>query len=266
MRRRAALASAALFLLALGGCGGGGSSRKSDPFSVVPQRPVTRVVKAAPRWDPLTRRSGAGNATERFSVARGAIQWRARFSCRGGRLRLLMVSAGNDRKRLGERRCPGRGKGVSISTGPQRLQVLASGPWRLTVEQQVDTPLHEPPLRAMRSPRSSLVSRGGFYPIEGRGKGTALLYRLPNGRLALRLVHFETTANSDLFVWLSTARRPKTSKQAVAAPHVEIAPLRSTLGDQNYLLPRSTNPREVKSIVIWCRPVSIAYTAAEFRG
>jgi hypothetical protein len=224
------------------------------------------VIKAAPRWDPLTRRGGAGNATERFAVARGAIQWRARFSCRRGRLRLFSVSARGQRKRLGERRCPGRGEGVSISTGPQRLEVQASGPWRLTVEQQVDTPLHEPPLRAMRSRGSTLVSRGGFYPIEGRGKGTALLYRLRNGRLALRLAHFETTANSDLFVWLSTAGRPKTSKQAVAARHVEAAPLRSTLGDQNYLLPRSTNPQEVKSIVIWCRPVSIAYAAAPLRG
>ncbi len=49
------------------------------------------------------------------------------------------------------------------------------------------------------------------------------------------------------------------------APHREFALLKSTLGDQNYLLPRNVDIENVRSIVIWCEPVSIVYTAASLR-
>ncbi len=38
--------------------------------------------------------------------------------------------------------------------------------------------------------------------------------------------------------------------------------LEATLGDQNYLLPRDVDASKLRSIVIWCEPVQIAYTAA----
>jgi len=128
------------------------------------------------------------------------------------------------------------------------------------------TPLNEPPLRAMRSKRAVVLKRGTFYPVERRGKGRVALYRLPGNRLALRLRDFSTSSNTDLFIWLSGARRPKTTKQAVSAPHRQFARLKSTLGSQNYLLPRSVKAGDVRSIVIWCEPVRIAYTAARLGG
>ncbi len=114
----------------------------------------------------------------------------------------------------------------------------------------------------MEASGAKVLARGDFYKIERKGLGSATLYRLANGRLALRMEGFRTDANTDLFVWLSEARRPRTTRAAFAARHVEFAGLKSTLGDQNYLLPRSADAAKIRSIVIWCEPVQIAYTAA----
>lgn len=126
----------------------------------------------------------------------------------------------------------------------------------------MDTPLRQPPLAAMRSSGARTVGRGRFYPVESPGDGTASLYRLPNDRLALRFKDLRTSAYPDLFVWVSEARDPKTTAQAAAAPHVDLGRLKSTRGDQNYLLPKGLDPDTVDSVVIWRRPVRTAYTAA----
>ncbi|MDQ3587077.1 MAG: DM13 domain-containing protein [Actinomycetota bacterium] len=126
----------------------------------------------------------------------------------------------------------------------------------------MDTPLREPPLAAMHSSRARTVGRGRFYPVESPGDGTASLYRLPSDRLALRLEDLRTSAYPDLFVWVSAARDPATSAQAAAAPHVELGRLKSTRGDQNYLLPKGLDRDAVASVVVWRAPIGMAYTAA----
>jgi hypothetical protein len=209
--------------------------------------------------------AGRGPTSERVSIAGGAIQWRARWRCRSGSFRIFAAPGPAGRRLLGQGRCPGRGEAQSIGTGRVRLSVEASGPWQVVVEQQVDTPIAERPLPAMRSPAARLLARGAFYGIERSAKGQAQLHRLGGGRLALRLDGFETSPNVGLFVWTSTAARPRTSKQAFRAPHSTLAELKSTSGSQNYLLPRGTSAKEIRSVVIWCEPVRIAYAAAALR-
>jgi glutathione S-transferase len=63
-------------------------------------------------------------------------------------------------------------------------------------------------------------------------------------------------------VWISSSPRPRTTRQALRSAHRQFASLKSTLGDQNYLLPANVTAADVRSIVIWCEPVQIAYTAA----
>jgi hypothetical protein len=114
----------------------------------------------------------------------------------------------------------------------------------------------------MEAEGAEVVASGDFYPIDERGEGRAVLHELPSGRLALRLEGFGTLNNTDLFVWLSEARRPRTSQQALRSDYTELAPLKSTIGDQNYLLPEDADADDIRSIVIWCQPVRNAYTAA----
>jgi hypothetical protein len=117
----------------------------------------------------------------------------------------------------------------------------------------------------MKAADAEVLSSGRFYPIERRGTGDVDLYRLASGRLAIRLEDFETSANTDLFVWLSEVERPRTTKQVVRSPHVELGLLKSTQGNQNYLLPEGLDSESVRSIVIWCEPIRIVYTAAALR-
>lgn len=263
-RAPACLAALAV-VIAIGGCGGGGGDSAGDAFEAVEQQEAERSQRrleiAAPRWEPLTTLEGSGDSTKTIEIDEDAIRWRASWSCERGEFELTA-----DGTEFGSEDCPGTGRWSSIDTGAVELRVNASGPWRLTVWQQVESPLSEPPPEEIASGAADLLGEGSFYRIENRGDGAASLYRLPNGRLALRMEGFSTAANSDLFVWISEEPRPRTTKQALNAPHEQIAPLKSTLGDQNYLLPQGFDPGAARSVVIWCEPVQIAYTAATLSG
>jgi hypothetical protein len=199
-------------------------------------------------------------------IAKRAIQWRVRWRCSEGRLALTVRPAPRTAAERSGGRCPGSGEATWVQTGDQRLRVTAARRWSVVVEQQIDTPLHQPALAAMRAPGARLLASGRFYPVERQGRGTAHLYRLADGRGALRLNAFRTSSNTDLYVWLSAAPRPRTTKQAVAARRLgRLMTLKSTIGEQNYVLPRSVDPRRVGSIVIWCVPIQIVYTAAALR-
>lgn len=250
--------AAAAAMLAIG-CGGGGDA--GDAFEAVERRESERDRQAhrvaAPRWEPLRAFEGAGDATESLDVDAEAIRWRASWSCESGEFELRA-----DGERLSSKPCPNRGRWSSIDTGELELEVSASGPWEVRVWQQVESPLREPPPEEVASGEAELIAAGPFYRIENRGRGTARLYELASGRLALRMEGFSTAANTDLFVWISEDARPRTTKQAMSAPHEEIAALKSTLGDQNYLLPEGFDPSRARSVVIWCEPIQVAYTAA----
>ena len=256
--------------LVVGGCGddedsGSASGGKKDPFTEVSKQPsLTRTARrAAPRWEPVGTFDGTAEESLPIEIHPRAIQWRARWRCSSGRLALTVEpDPRTDAERSGGR-CPGKGEATWVQTGKQQLRVNGGGRWSVVVEQQVDTPLHEPVLPAIRASGTRLLRSGGFYPVERQGSGRARLYRLADGRGAVRLEPFRTSSNTDLYVWLSTAPRPKTTKQVVAARRLgPLIPLKSTIGEQNYLLPRSVDPRRVRSIVIWCVPIQIVYTVA----
>ena len=245
---------------ALAGCGDD-DGEDADRFAQIPKRTIEAPPNTtAPRWEQIGAFSGSGRATKTVEVSRSAIQWRVRWRCRAGGFSVALTPAPQAGPRQTEGDCPGSGKAIWATAGTHRLQVEASERWRLIVEQELRTPLHEPPLPAMRSARR--VASGSFYPIEIKGRGTASLYRLGPRKLALRIERFGTEPNPSLVVWLSEARRPRTTKEAFRAAHVEIAPLKSTLGDQNYILRRSLDPNKVRSVVIWNEPSRIAYAAA----
>jgi hypothetical protein len=266
---RAALAGIVLAgaLAGAGGCGddGGGSSAGADAFKEVSRAPsLTRTARrAAPRWEVVARLRGSAPETKAVAIAGGAIQWRARWRCSNGKLALKVAPAPRSAPERSGGSCPGSGETAWVQTGEQRLSVEASGRWSVVVEQQVDTPIDEPPLAAMESSRARILARGSFYDIEREGSGKVRLYRLGDGRLALRMDPFRTSSNTDLFVWLSTARRPETTAQGVKARRIgRLLPLKSTQGAQNYVLGRGIDARRIRSILIWCDPIRIFYTAA----
>lgn len=199
--------------------------------------------------------------TPAFTIAPGAIQWRVHWACDSGRLRIETRPAPPKPGALVDEACRQDGKAFSIQTGELRLAVQSPGHWSATVEQQVDTPINEPPLAGMES--APVLAQGSFYPVEKPGKGTVRLFQLPDGRRALRFSEdFEVFNNTDLVIWLSQVARPTTSAQAVENLHVELAPLKSTRGPQNYVIPPEIPTGSIRSVVLWCVPVPSVYIAA----
>ncbi len=236
-------------LVGLTGC----SSASEEP-SVAASTPS----KVAPRWEQVA--SFAGTSDQRtadFDIAADALQWRVTASCSGSALKVTLEG---ESEPLALPACPGKVFGFSIRTGPAVLDVVTVGAWEVVVDQQLDTPVAEPVLAEMDE--GSRLAEGTFYGVDQAGSGAATLYRLPDGRRALRLDPFQVTNNSDLFVWLSEAGAPKTSKEALESPHVQIARLTATAGAQNYLIPADVATANVRSVVIWCEPVRTAYAAA----
>ena len=260
---------AASLTLTPAGCGGDDDAKRQDPFAAAKRRVLTLDPgrAAAPRWEPVARLEGTGDRTEGLEISPGAIQWRVRWRCSSGQITVSIAPRPRAAGARGEGKCPKRATTVSIQTGAVRLSVAATGRWSAVVEQQVDTALDERPLRAMRSPGARVLARGRFYAIQQnvKGQGEVRLYRLPTGRLALRLDDFRTSANTDLSVRLSESRTPRTTKQSAGTPQLKLAGLKSTVGDQNYLLPKRLDRDAVGSVVIWNEPVQTAYTAATLR-
>ena len=216
--------------------------------------------RAEARWEHVTTISGAGSADRSFDIAPRAIQWRANWRCRSGKLRLSVGRESKDGKVVADTSCPDAGTQSSLGHGPDSIRVEASGDWRVGVEQQVDTALEEPPLAGMND--ASLISRGRFRPIQKKGEGTVSLHKLPSGRLALRYEDFYTSPSPGLELWLSHARNPDSTLDARRAEHIDAGGLRSTYGSYNQLLPREVSAGDFDSIVIWCPTVTIAFAAA----
>ena len=221
--------------------------------------------KAAPRWEQV--RVVTGNSPMDLgvlSIANGAFQWRVKWSCEVGTMRITSTPPpvpSRPDPLLVDKTCPGQGEEFGRQTGDVRVNVQASGPWKATFEQQVDTPLDEPPLPEMAA--GQVLARGDFYNLDKTGKGTAILYRLPDGRRALRFEPgFEVLNDPDLVVWLSSVPNPRTSKEMAEGPRVEISALKSTRGSQNYIIPDTLPIPEIRSIGLYCVPVPSVYVAA----
>lgn len=222
--------------------------------------PLKTVLRSQPWWQPVSVLEGRGpTRAAPFTISPDAIQWRARWTCQTGRL--LVQAAGTPRP-LVDAACPGDDLAYATRDGDMALRVEASGPWTLTVEQQLDLPLVEAPLPAMAAPGARQVATGSFYRIDQFGEGTARIFRLPDGAHALRLENFYVTPNVDLTIELNPLAAPRTTEQVRSVSSVEVGALDITAGSMNFLLPAGVDPSRYQSVVIWCEDLYSAYAAA----
>ncbi|MDQ3484521.1 MAG: DM13 domain-containing protein [Actinomycetota bacterium] len=225
-------------------------------FSRIDSSPATQtqqtVLISQPWWQTVGRFRGVGTQrTPGFEISDDAVQWRVRWSCERGR---FVVRAPATAEPLINASCAG-GRTITTELAGQvagNLQVEADGPWSAQVEQQVDVPIVEPPLPAMTAPEARRVASGEFYRIDQVGQGRVTIYRLPDDRYALRLDDFYVTPNVDLEIRLSPLRKPETTDEYISAPAKLAAPLPTTAGSMNFLLPDGVDPSRYRSVVIWC--------------
>lgn len=224
------------------------------------------LVRSYPWWQGVASLEGDGTTQAlAFEVADEAIQWRMRATCTTGR---IVVTDPSGRRPVLDAPCRGgpTDYGISSKSGRKTLRVTAEGPWRLEVDQQVDVPLEEPPLPEMADPAATVVATGDFYRIDQHGEGTVTVYRLADGRYALRLVEFFVTANVDLEIRLHPLETPRTTDDYLGAPAALAAPLPITAGSLNFVLPQDLDPTRYRSVVVWCPIIASAYAAATLRA
>ena len=78
---------------------------------------------------------------------------------------------------------------------------------------------------------------GRFHTNAHETKGVATIYRLDDGRRALRLTEFSTSNGPDVRVYLVAASDVQKEGAAKQAGFVDLGPLKGNIGDQNYDVP-----------------------------
>ncbi len=218
------------------------------------------VLLSHPWWQTVGRFRGVGKQeTPGFEIGDDAVQWRVTWNCERGR---FVASSADGDEPLIDSICAGKTTTELNGTVEGGLQIEAEGPWSAQVDQQVDVPLVEPPLPVMSAPDTSEVATGDFYRMEQVGQGRMTIYRLPDDRYALRLSDFYVTPNVDLEIRLSPLREPETTPEYLSAPAKRVAPLPTTTGSMNFVLPEDVDLSRYRSLVIWCPPLNKAYAAA----
>jgi hypothetical protein len=98
------------------------------------------------------------------------------------------------------------------------------------------------------------VLTGNFTDTPGHpGAGNVSVYQIEANQI-LRLTNFSSTAGPDLFVYLATDKE--------ATEFINLGPLKSTQGDQNYDIPAGTNVSEYPYVLIWCKRFGVLFMTA----
>lgn len=107
-----------------------------------------------------------------------------------------------------------------------------------------------------------VLNMGEFSFIDAvhNGEGTATVYELPDESRVLRFENFSVTNGPQLHVILS----PNTPDSIFSdvGDYVDLGPLSGNIGNQNYTIPDDVNLDEYQSVVIYCVPYNVVFSAA----
>ena len=108
----------------------------------------------------------------------------------------------------------------------------------------------------------AVLSQGSFYDIAHIGEGQALIYQLTDGSRILRLQDFEVDNGPDLHVYLVPINPVPDSVGIEIPGSVDLGKLKGNIGDQNYDIPADLDLSQFQSVIIWCQPFRVPFTAA----
>ena len=144
-----------------------------------------------------------------------------------------------------------------IPVGAVLIAAFASAAWYLA------SPLFLTQTVAEGMPQGGvLLAQGGFVDGETfhKGHGMAGIYRLSDGVQVLRFENFQVTNGPDLHVLLSANPEPR-DKDGLGS-FVDLGSLKGNMGEQNYLLPADFSPAVYRSVVVFCKPFQVVFSAA----
>lgn len=142
--------------------------------------------------------------------------------------------------------------------------VVAAGAWyafrpeKLFVNQNVNETF--PAIQAAAQPVE--LAAGNFHSVAHDGRGTATIYRLPDGKQVLRLTNFNTSNGPQLELYLVAANDATDNDTVKKAGFVSLGPLKGNQGDQNYDIPAGTDLSKYRAVTVWCVRFSVNFTTA----
>ncbi|WP_433309257.1 DM13 domain-containing protein [Micromonospora sp. CA-269861] len=127
------------------------------------------------------------------------------------------------------------------------------------------TPLD--PMASTPTPAANeILTAGEFITHEHRTTGSAEIHRLADGRHQLVIRDLNTSNGPDLRVWLTdqpVIRGTDGWRVFDDGEWVELARLKGNKGNQVYELPASVDPRDFRSVSIWCKRFAVSFGAAD---
>jgi hypothetical protein len=106
------------------------------------------------------------------------------------------------------------------------------------------------------------VAEGSFHGVAHETKGSASIYKLPDGKQVLRFSGFETSNGPDVQVYLVAAADANDNEMVTKAGFIRIADLKGNMGDQNYDLPANVDLSKYRAVTIWCRRFGVNFATA----
>jgi hypothetical protein len=117
----------------------------------------------------------------------------------------------------------------------------------------------------VEAPRAAVapLGKGSFNEIDvvHKGRGTATVSRLPDGRLQVQLDDFSVTNGPDLWVYVSQHAAPSGHAQVVD-DGLALGKLKAPEGAFGYETESAVDPAQVKSIVIYCYTFRTIFSVA----
>lgn len=106
------------------------------------------------------------------------------------------------------------------------------------------------------------VAEGTIHGVAHETKGSASIYKLPDGKQVLRFSGFETSNGPDVQVYLVAAADANDNETVTKAGFIRIADLKGNMGDQNYDLPANVDLSKYRAVTIWCRRFGVNFATA----
>lgn len=110
------------------------------------------------------------------------------------------------------------------------------------------------------------VAEGSFHGVAHESKGSASIYKLPDGKQVLRFSAFQTSNGPDVQVYLVAAADAQDNETVARAGFVRVADLKGNMGDQNYDLPANVDLNKYRAVTIWCRRFGVNFATAPLKS
>ena len=106
------------------------------------------------------------------------------------------------------------------------------------------------------------LASGRFHGVAHQTRGTATVYRLPDGKRTLRLTEFETSNGPDVQLYLVAAQDASDNATVTKAGFLPLGPLKGYVGDQNYDVPADADLGKYRAVTVWCRRFGVNFATA----